>query len=381
MEWEEECQSLENICLNTLPDLFGVIYFDMNRKNPFFLFFFVVVCLFGQSCDNSQEVKRRAPDVSDIDVEAEIVRFDRALFDLDTLNIGQGLIELEQNYPEFSQLYFGPQLTGFKKPDKDSFQNTVANFLKDPNIQKLQGDIENTFGDLNAVSKDLTQAVKYLKYYFPDFKTPVFYTLNSEYGFQSFIFNEKNRDGIGIGLDMFLGKSLDYKSIDPRNPSFSDYLVASYNEDYIVRKSMAVVAQELLGDRPGKRFIDQMIYNGKKLYLLEHLLPSSHDTIITEFSQAQLNWLNSNQMEIWSFFLDKNIMYETNFFEINKYLNPSPHSPGMPKEAPGNSANFMGLQIVKSFMKQNPEMNLQELIAFRDAQKLLELAKFKPKRR
>jgi len=227
----------------------------------------------------------------------------------------------------------------------------------------------------------LTQSCKILKHYFPNYQIPAFYTLNSEFGYQSFIFTENQRDGVGIGLDLFLSEDVDYKTIDPREPTFSDYLTRTYNEDHVVRKTMAVLVQDILGDPYGKRFIDQMIYNGKKMYLLEKILPQAHDSIITEFTGEQVDWLKNNQMEIWSFFLEKNIMYETNSFEITKYLKPAPNSPGMPENAPGNSASFMGLQIVKSFMQRNPETTLQELIDFKDAQKFLESARFKPRRR
>ena len=344
-----------------------------------------VVCILG-SCGSEPSVKRNVPDVSDIDVNVDLIRYDKILFDLDTLKIAEGLNSLYSDYPKFSELYFS-RLTNFYNEDRDTFEMTVGNFLKDKNMRNLQDEIETRFKDLSGLKKDLKRSISFLKYHFPDYKVPVFYTLNSEFGFQSFIFTEVSqpnpnaRDGIGIGLDLFLGEDFNYKQIDPKNPSFSNYLVRTYNKDHIVSKSMQVIAKDLLGEKVGKRFIDQMIQNGKELYLLEHLLPESHDTLIVEQSLKHWEWLKNNELEIWSYFLEKNLMYETNFFEINKYLNPSPHSPGMPPEAPGKTANFIGLQIVKSFMRRNPEMNLQDLIAFQDSQKLLEMAKYKPKRR
>jgi len=338
------------------------------------------------SCGSDNSTKRNLPDISDIDVNVELIRYDEILFDIDTLKVSEGLNELYASYPAFTELYFN-QLTGFYNPDRDTFELTVTNFLQDKNMRNLQEKIENEFDDLSDIEKGLARGLGFLKYYFPKYKEPVFYTLNSEFGYQSFIFNEVQRpqpnarDGIGIGLDLFLGSDFNYKRVDPKNPSFSNYLVRTYNRDHIISKSMTVIAKDILGEAAGKRFIDQMIHNGKELYLLEHFLPESHDTIIMEHSLKQAEWLKNNELEIWSYFLEKNLMYETNFFEINKYLNPSPHSPGMPPEAPGKTANFIGLQIVKSFMRRNPEMNLQDLIAFVDNQKLLEMAKYKPKRR
>jgi hypothetical protein len=51
----------------------------------------------------------------------------------------------------------------------------------------------------------------------------------------------------------------------------------------------------------------------------------------------------------------------------------------MPEEAPGRTANWIGWQIVKSFMARQPETTMEELIALKDAQQLLDLARYKPR--
>ena len=51
----------------------------------------------------------------------------------------------------------------------------------------------------------------------------------------------------------------------------------------------------------------------------------------------------------------------------------------MPAGAPGRTANYMGWQIVKKYMNRNPETTMQDLIAYTDAQKLLEESKYKPR--
>jgi len=40
----------------------------------------------------------------------------------------------------------------------------------------------------------------------------------------------------------------------------------------------------------------------------------------------------------------------------------------------------MGLQIVRSYMKRYPNTTMEQLLQMTDAQKFLELAKYKPKR-
>jgi uncharacterized protein YjaZ len=122
-----------------------------------------------------------------------------------------------------------------------------------------------------------------------------------------------------------------------------------------------------------------MIHNGKKLYLLDKILPFKHDTIVTEYSAKQLEWVRANQIQIWSYFTDENLLYETNMARITKYLRPAPSSPGMPQESPGMTANYIGWEIVKAFMKKYPETTIEELIQYEDSQQFLEQARYRPK--
>jgi len=344
-----------------------------------YLFVLILLSILWLECCKPAD-SADAPDVSDIEVDFNLIRYDQALFQLDANNVDSGFEKLNTTYPEFTDLYF-KKLTNFHHPNKDSFMLVISNFLKDENIQKLQNNIEEKFSNFNSIEKDLKQACQYLKYYFPEREIPVFYTLNSEFGYQSFIFEEQGRDGIGIGLDLFLGEDFNYKSVDPRNPAFSDYLVRTYNDEHIVKKTMEALVKDMIGEPAGKRFLDIMINNGKKLFVLDKILPQTSDTVIIEYKKEDWEWVNENELEIWSFFLEKKMTYETNYLKINKYLNPSPNSPGMPAQAPGKTANFIGWKIVSAFMKRNPEVSLQELIDLKDSQQLLEKAKYKPKRR
>ena len=256
-------------------------------------------------------------------------------------------------------------------------------FLKDNRIQKLEWDwLKKQYTDFESrLKEELIETCKNLKYYFPGVPTPVFYTLFSEFAFQSFIFTDSDRDAIGIGLDMFLGDDFDYKNVDPTNPAFSEYLTRSYNSQHIVRKSMDIFLEDVLGMPSGKRFIDQIIHKGKKLYIAQQIMPTTPDSIIFEHTQKQWEWLNENELQIWSFFLEKELMYETSHLRINKYVNNSPHSQGMPTEAPGRTGPFIGYKIVEAFMGKKPDYSLIELIQFKDAQKLMEISKYKPNRR
>lgn len=344
------------------------------------LFFISSIMVLSSSC-NDPKPSKKIPDVSQIELdEFNFIRFDQKVAQMDTLDIKSSYNKLLVEYPHITDIYF-KALLEFKHDDLDAYYNSISELLKAKEIKSLQSMVAKTYKKDDDIKDDLEAASRYLKYYFPDYKTPNFYTYITEFGYQTIIFPDGEQDGIGLGLDMYLSPEFDYKNVDPKNPVFSDYLTRSYNRDHIAKKAFELVVADLIGTSPGKRMIDQMLHNGKKYYIMQQLLPTHSDTIISEYSKDQLSWLNDNELQIWDYFLEKNLVYETNHLKVNKYLNPSPNSPGMPPEAPGRTATYIGWQIIKSYMRKHPETTLPELIGLRDSQKLMELAKYKPKRR
>ena len=350
----------------------------MNKKG-FIALFVLVVALVIMSCEN--EPKINIPDVSDISLDYEVVRFDQIIAQLDTNNLKEEIEFVRAKYPEFTQLFFS-RILPFEAANDEEFLLNLRGYLSDERIKKLQDTVSLLFKDIeNNELSDLEQSMKYMKYYFDDFNVPNVYTFTSEYTYQKFIFQDKERDGIGIGLDMFLGSDYDYKKIDPKNPAFSEYLTRSFSREHIVKMMMEVLVDDEIGRVPGSRLIDNMIHNGKKLYILERVIPGIPDSILYEYTAEQTEWVNNNELEMWAFFFDENLFYESNSMKINKYISPSPNSPGMPPKAPGKTANYIGHQIVKAYMKKFPKTSIQELIGLMDSQHIMDKSRYKPKRR
>jgi len=83
---------------------------------------------------------------------------------------------------------------------------------------------------------------------------------------------------------------------------------------------------------------------------------------------------------MWSFFLEKDLIYETSTSKTFKYINQSPSSPGMPAEAPGRTGVYIGFKIVERYMQKNPNISLEKLLLEEDDyQKMIK--KYKPPRK
>lgn len=340
-----------------------------------YLYLFLLTVL--SSCGG--EIAEKAPDVSDINVDISIIRYDLDIKNSKGIEPGKDYLKLLAKHPRMTDLFF-KDLLQLRDPDQKVFAEKVGGFLTDDRITKLADTVSVIYPTLDRVEGEIERALKYFKHYFPSTKIPNFYTVITEFGYPTFIFEDQEQDAIGIGLDMFLGEDFNYKKINAQDPAFSDYMTRTYNEDHIAKKAIEMMVVDVLGDPPGKRFIDQMIHHGRRLYILDKVLPFVSDTVVHEYTPAQLAWVENNQKPMWNYFLENNLMYETNHLKVTKLLQPAPTSAGMPPESPGRTGAYMGYKIIEAFMKRNPDKTLGELSELKDSQMILESSKFKPKR-
>lgn len=347
----------------------------MSRIFHFFLPCCILLGTFACQSDDIEPV----PDVSDIQVNVELRRFERDLFSLDTNNLAAELERLESNYPQFSQIYFNRILRS-KDPAvaPQGHVDYVRGFLQHPAVRQLYDTTMIAYPELTDIREEYRQAFRFFKHYFPEQPVPSVTTFISEYTIGAFIYEN---NALGVGLDFFLGAEYPYLRYNPNNSNFSAYLTRTFNRDHLVAKSLTPLVEDLLGPPPaGGRMLDMMVHNGKKLYLLDRLLPFHPDSVIMEVTGEQMDWLLNNELEIWAYFLQEDLLYSSEWQDIRKFVEYSPHSPGMPPEAPGRTANFTGWRIVRAYMQRHPQASMQDLIELRDAQALLDRSRYKPGR-
>jgi len=342
----------------------------------------VVLILFFTACAPDKETN--IPDVSDIHVDLDITRFEQLLLADTTIDAAR-IQKLMADHPSFSEIYFKHVMPGAEdilaSDDIEQQSRDIKSWVQHQRTRWLYDTVQQIFPDVTQLKNDLTTAFTYGKYYFPKKETPRIYTTLSDFGYFPFLYAEDSlRDGIGISLEMFLGEKFPYLNYTGMNSAFSDYLTRSYNKEYIVRRTLEVWIDDLAGPPSGNRLIDMMIHNGKKLYILQSLMPTANDTVIIDYPQVKLQWVTDNEKNVWYHFTAQDMLYETSLNKIQKYIGPSPGSPGMPAEAPGNTASWLGWQIVKSYMKAHPQTTLPQLLEMKDAQAILDQSGYRPPR-
>lgn len=323
-----------------------------------------------------------APDVSHLDGTFQLTRTEQTLFALDTLAPEERVKPLFDQHENFWNLYFTvivPQVdSSGQTPDSSDFRHWRP-LVRDPYMRAIAESVAAEYSDMTDIQAQLSEAFQYLQYYFPGNRVPNVYTLISGFGYFPFIFEDGERDGLGISLEMFLGSDFPYRTFTGNVNAFSDYLTRTYNRDHLAKRTIEVLVDDLVGPPPGDRLIDIMMNNGIKLYIIEHLIPALPDTALFEYTPDQLAWCTSNEKNLWAHLLKDDLLYASEVGKIQKLINPAPAVPGMPPEAPGGVANWTGWKIIHALIERDPDIKMVDLLSVQEAQAIVEQARYRPK--
>jgi len=149
--------------------------------------------------------KKGVPNVSKIDVDIQLQRFDKDFFAIDSNNVLPGLDQLHQKYPLLTNIF----LQNILGLDSASVLPGVKRFLH------MHHDIDSaaavTFKSTDGLKKDFQKAFQYVKYYFPDYKIPSVITVLGPIDALAQMSNGYTPDFLGpdfmgISLQFYLGK-------------------------------------------------------------------------------------------------------------------------------------------------------------------------------
>ena len=342
------------------------------RTNTKQIYLFFLISLFISACGHKKV------DVSNIAVDVKIERFDKEFDQMETKPMAQQAAYLQQKYGVFYGNFINLLLESEGTNVKDtSYFKLLRQVFADKAYGDLKHDVDSVYPQMDKQTAELTDAFKHIKYYFPQKKLPRVYAYFS--GFQAQI--TVGDDYVGIGLDLFLGSnSRFYPAI---TKMFPHYLSRSFNQENMVPRVVERLAREDMfpPSDSSKTLLSKMIYNGKIMYFMDMILPDVADSTKIGYTTAQLKWCHDFEPKIWGYFLEENLLFESDFPKIQKYLTEAPFTPGLGEknESAPKLAVWAGWQIVRKYMDNHPEVTLQQLMLDPDAQKILNQSKYRPK--
>lgn len=339
------------------------------KFSQIYLFFAALLILF--SCKQNNR-----PDVEDIKLDISIARFDRDVVAGMAKGPQQTDAELAKKYGNFYQDYVN-RIVGNGAYSGPEILDVL---YQDQAFKDLNHDADSVFKNMAPIEMDLTMTFKYIKHYYPEVNVPKFIAFVSGFEVQAPV-----GDGyMGIGLDMFLGKdSRFYPAIVRSVPM---YLSRRFSPEYVVpRLAETFAREELFPEHDEDRtLLSKMIHNGKILYFMDQVLDEKvPDSVKIGYTAQQLGWCTTYEGNIWGYFMEHELLFKTDYQKIQVYLSEGPFTPGLGEknQSAPKLGVWMGWQIVRKYMKDNPDVTLQQLMAERDAEKILHASKYKPRQK
>ena len=281
------------------------------------------------------------------------IRFDSAFFAMDSLHFESDLAKLVQQYPQFSEDYFNRIL--MLSPKKES--KKIGAFYK------AYRPIFNATTQIQASKKatpEIIAAFKRFHYFFPTYTLPkqLIYFIGplETYG------NVVTKDGLAIGLQLYMGAASSWYYSEQINTIYPTYISRHFAPEYIVVNSI----QNILNDYEplvinGKQLIEQMIEIGKRQYILSQCLPNASDTLLFGYTSNQLKAIEESQGDIWTFVSSQNRLFSVDPSLTTAILTEAPYNDYFGEDIPGNVGKYIGYGIVKSWMKQQKGKSKNDL--------------------
>jgi hypothetical protein len=233
--------------------------------------------------------------------------------------------------------------------------------------------------------KEIIKGLKHVKYYFPSYTLPAklitfigpmdAYFEGSTGGYGDVITTE----GLAIGLQLHLGADFSMYKSEMGLALYPAYISRKFTPEYIPVNSIKNIIDDMFPDRSSdKTLIEQMVEKGKRIYLVDQLMPDIDDTLKIGYTAKQLKGCIENEGMIWNYFVKNGLIYNNDPSLIKNYIGDSPNTPEFGEGAPGNIGLFIGWQIVKKYMDKNESVTLTQLMNT-DPKKLFEESKYRPK--
>ena len=125
--------------------------------------------------------------------------------------------------------------------------------------------------------------------------------------------------------------------------------------------------------------MDQAIYEGKRLYLLDLLLPDAEDSLKINYTAQQQSWVIEQESNMWSYLIEREVIFNSNKNEFQKhYFNDGPFTTPFGNESAPRTGAWLGWQIVRAYMDKNPNITIYQLLADKNHQAIFQKSGYRP---
>jgi len=336
------------------------------NKNFIFLLL-AAILIFGCS-DNDLNI-----DISEVKIQPiKVLRLEKDLFALTSDNIVSKTENLKVIYGNYYDHYLS--FLNRRGTNDLLYAPSVLSFIKDQDIIESYNYIKVLFPDskIQNLAKEMNDCVKRFHYHFPKRKLPnKLITVMSGWNY-AFAYTDS---ALVVSLDMYLNDTAKFYQM-LRYPL---YQAKKMNENYILSDvARGWLLTEFDNGVPINTLLNHSIFYGKIFYAVNALLPDQADSMTIGYTTPQMAYCKAYEKNVWGYFADQNRLFENNMQTIRELTSDGPFTGAISKECPPRIAMWIGWQIIKSYMKNNKGVTLEQLMTEKDAQKILNKSKYRP---
>ncbi len=309
-------------------------------------------------------------DITGIELELEILRFEQDLFAVDFDSIARKVPFFYEKYGDFFDL-FNYRIINIGGARQVTYPDYLKTFLSDYLNYHVYQETMRVFPDLEPLESTLTGAFKRYMVHFPGKEVPQLYSFVSRFN-QSIVTGE----GIlAIGLDNYLGTGCEYY---PRLGLYQ-YQIRNMYPGKIPSDCMTGWAMtEFAYNDSMDNVLSNMIHHGKMACFTKWMLPAQPDSVIMGFTAGQMKFCRNNEARMWEYLVEHKLLFATDRLTIQKFTGSGPFTRDFTRESPARAAVWLGWRIVEDYLRRNPGISLQELMIEQDYQKILTLSRYNP---
>jgi hypothetical protein len=345
----------------------------------YFSLIIAVVCGFS-ACDQKQTVRNKPEIVPlpETKIHLQVQRFDQEIFEHQGAFDSTDILTFRKKYGRFFDLWC-IRLAGILSPtDIKAPANFLAynlnQYVKDPYIREVYLESKKQYDNIDGITSDLDNAFTRYKVCFPKQKIPDIITYLSPFTSNVMTMDQH----LGVGLHFYLGANYKYY------PSLKlpKYMSRKFSKEWMVSDMIkGWLTSDFENDSAHQNLLNEIIEEGKILYAMDLLLPDLGDSLKIGYTSKQFDWATTHEGDVWAFFLEQQLLYGSNPKIFMKFINDGNGTNGFPKEAPAKLGSFIGWQIVRSFMKEHPQLKVNDLFLLHNSQLILTESGYKPAKR
>jgi len=334
-------------------------------------FYWLVVFLFGavlggEGCRrDSLDV-----DVSGIQAEVEVERFDLDLFEAPQDSLGSSIEQFYKKYGDFFDV-FNVHVINIGQASSRHYPSYLSMFINDPTNREVFRYTCEVFGSMEEINATLSNGFRHYLYHYPDSLLPRVVGYVSRFNQGLFTVDHF----VGVGLDQYLGSDCPFyeEMGTPR------YLVLNKVPERIPVDVMLAWATQIYPYNDSlDNVLNRMIHKGMLAYFVDAMYPDMEEQFKMGFTSDQMKWCRNNEKQMWTYLVEEKLLFSTDLLVIRKLTEDAPSTQFFTVESPGRAAVWQGLQIVRAFANRNPGLTLNQVLSQRDYQEVLRQSRYNP---